>query len=332
VADGVWGISSPRPTGGDAAVLYVVEGNDGVYLIDAGWSSATSLECLSSGLDQANLRLADIRGIALTHLHPDHCGLADEVRRRTGAWVAAHADEAAAAKHRHGPNAPFLTELQRWLPRVGVPDEDTEAMLAARRALSDAAPALEIDLLIADGDTIDLGGRELLAMLTPGHSVGHLCFNDEPHGLLFAGDVVLPKRLPPVGLYSIDDSKDPIATFFASLERVSELDGTLVLPGHGDAFVGPRADAERIRDHHERRMRSLLDFLEHGPATVWDAALAAPWTRPWSDLQRFAQLLGLGKVNAHLVALANRGLVERLEVDQARFALVGGAAAAGGRS
>jgi glyoxylase-like metal-dependent hydrolase (beta-lactamase superfamily II) len=320
VAEGVWAIGIPRPSGGDAARLYAIDESDGVYLVDAGWSSPASSACFRSGLEEAGLGLDRVKGVLLTHLHPDHCGLANEIRAETGAWVAANPLEVAAATYRHGPDAPFLSDLSRWLPAAGVPGAEAEFLIAARRSIGDDAPVLALDREISDGDVVRLGGRELVALLTPGHSAGHLCFLDRRLGQLFAGDVVLPERLPPVGSYSLDVAHDPIARFFESLDRVAALDGALILPGHGDAFTGPRADAERIRAHHERRMGALLDFLDERPATLWEATLAAPWTRPWRELAPFAQLLALGKVNAHLGALVNRGLARRLDGDQLRFA------------
>jgi glyoxylase-like metal-dependent hydrolase (beta-lactamase superfamily II) len=140
---------------------------------------------------------------------------------------------------------------------------------------------------------------------------------------LFAGDVLLPGRLPPVGAFSFDAANDPVSTFFSSLDRVEQLDAELVLPGHGDPFADISAESERIRTHHERRMALVREFLQSAPSTVWDAALAAPWRRPWSELPAFAQLLGLGKVNAHLLTLCNRGLAKLRDGAPVTFAAVG---------
>jgi glyoxylase-like metal-dependent hydrolase (beta-lactamase superfamily II) len=44
---------------------------------------------------------------------------------------------------------------------------------------------------LADGRRIDLGGRELTVLHTPGHSPDSLCLLDERNGLLFAGDTLI---------------------------------------------------------------------------------------------------------------------------------------------
>lgn len=48
---------------------------------------------------------------------------------------------------------------------------------------------------VGEGDTIDLGGRVLTVLHTPGHSPGHLCFWEESRGYLFSGDLV-PFTIP----------------------------------------------------------------------------------------------------------------------------------------
>ncbi|MCW2902082.1 MAG: Zn-dependent hydrolase [Streptosporangiaceae bacterium] len=44
--------------------------------------------------------------------------------------------------------------------------------------------------LLDDGDEIDLGGRVLQVMHTPGHSPDSICLFDERNGLLFGGDTI----------------------------------------------------------------------------------------------------------------------------------------------
>ena len=49
--------------------------------------------------------------------------------------------------------------------------------------------------VLHDGDTIDLGGRVITALHTPGHSPGHLCFWESQRGYLFTGDLVYKDTL-----------------------------------------------------------------------------------------------------------------------------------------
>jgi glyoxylase-like metal-dependent hydrolase (beta-lactamase superfamily II) len=83
--------------------------------------------------------------------------------------------------------------------------------------------------LLADGDLVDLGGRVLTVLHTPGHSPGHICVYEERRGYLITGDVVYRGEL-----HAFYPSTDPIA-FRASVHRLCTLPHVqAVLPGHHD--------------------------------------------------------------------------------------------------
>ena len=58
----------------------------------------------------------------------------------------------------------------------------------------------EPDLRLTDGSLVPAKGLDLRAVTTPGHSPGHICLVDEPHGLIFSGDHVLPRISPHIAL------------------------------------------------------------------------------------------------------------------------------------
>ena len=64
------------------ANLYAVAGGQGMLLVDAGWPR--SLPDLKAGLEEAGLRLSAIRFVMTTHAHPDHAGLLQTLKRRSG--------------------------------------------------------------------------------------------------------------------------------------------------------------------------------------------------------------------------------------------------------
>src|SRR5690625_7938194 len=85
------------------------------------------------------------------------------------------------------------------LSRSGYPEDVVEALL-----LVDPLPASAIpDRELQDGTVIDLPGRDLRAVWTPGHSPGHLCLHLADGDVLFTGDHVLPRITPHVGQFQI---------------------------------------------------------------------------------------------------------------------------------
>jgi glyoxylase-like metal-dependent hydrolase (beta-lactamase superfamily II) len=82
---------------------------------------------------------------------------------------------------------------------------------------------------LADGEIIDLGGRALRVLHSPGHSPDSLCLFDERAGLLFVGDTLITGDM-----WAHTDDTD-LAAFVTSLRRLDgELAGqlTTVLPAH----------------------------------------------------------------------------------------------------
>jgi glyoxylase-like metal-dependent hydrolase (beta-lactamase superfamily II) len=90
---------------------------------------------------------------------------------------------------------------------------------------------------LADGEVLDLGGRRLRVLHSPGHSPDSLCLFDERAGLLFAGDTLI------TGDFWAHTDDTDLAAFVASLRRLDgELAGrvTRVMPAHTRACeAGP---------------------------------------------------------------------------------------------
>lgn len=85
--------------------------------------------------------------------------------------------------------------------------------------------------ILHDNDIIDIGGRAIQVLHTPGHSPGHMCFWEENTGYLFTGDLVY------IGtLFAYFPSTDPIA-YLASIERVADLPVKKVFPAHHDLNI-----------------------------------------------------------------------------------------------
>lgn len=112
--------------------------------------------------------------------------------------------------------------------------------------------------LLCDGDAIDLGGREIKALHTPGHSPGHLCFFERERGYLFTGDLVYKDVL-----FAYYPSTDPEA-YLVSLEKLATLPAEKIFPGHHSLDIRPEI-VVRMRD----ALRELKadGNLRHGSGT-----------------------------------------------------------------
>src|SRR5262249_45058062 len=106
----------------------------------------------------------------LTHAHGDHCGGAEELRKRTGARVYAGSGDAAVL-------------------RAGEP---REAFFSAFYMPYHVPHPTAIDVELVGGETLDFGDVRFQVLATPGHTPGSTCYLLEKGKLraLFAGDVI----------------------------------------------------------------------------------------------------------------------------------------------
>ena len=96
VRPGLWSIPVPIPNNPLRYVLvYAFETEKGPYLVDAGWNTDDAFQVLCDGLNTAGFDITDVQGVLVTHIHPDHYGLAGRIRESSGAWVALHPADAA---------------------------------------------------------------------------------------------------------------------------------------------------------------------------------------------------------------------------------------------
>ncbi|MFI6597878.1 MBL fold metallo-hydrolase [Nonomuraea sp. NPDC050536] len=320
LGDGVWSVPVPIPGNPlGYTLVYAIESPRGPVLVDAGWNHPDAWAALRDGLAALGLDVSDVSGVVVTHFHPDHAGLAGQVREASGAWIALHEADAALVRLMHSfgdsEHRSFQADMLR---RAGAGDEDAEA--ATERRLS--APALP-DRELRDGDLVDLPGRKLRAVHTPGHTPGHVCLHLEDADRLFTGDHVLPDITPHIGIYPYDrDDVDPLGDFLESLERVRTLGPLDALPAHEWIFPDVAARAAEIRHHHEDKLVRLAALLAERaePPTIWETAAMMTWNRPWDQLSPMLRGMAAGEAAAHLRALEVRGVVGRVAgVDPVRF-------------
>lgn len=325
---GVWSIEVPIPDNPlGHTLVHLLDTDRGPVLIDTGWDDPTSWDTLTAGLGSLGVSVAEIHGVVITHHHPDHHGLSGQVRDASGAWIAMHAaDSTVVRRTREAEPGLWLDYLADKLARAGAPDAHIEPLRAARasgrmRTLSGLRAALP-DREIVPGEFLDLAGRRLRAIWTPGHTPGHVCLHlEETHpanqpgnGRLFSGDHLLPEITPHIGLYEDPDDTtvtDPLGDYLDSLERIGRLAPAEVLPAHQYAFPDAAGRVQELLTHHEERLTGLLALLAE-PLTPWQVAERMEWNRPWEQIPYGSRNIAVSEAEAHLRRLVKLGRAEVL--------------------
>lgn len=213
MAPGVWRLKEvPAPT----INVYLAED----VLIDAGrrWDRKRIF---------AELQGVEISMLALTHVHPDHQGVAKDVCEARGVPLACHADDVEAMEGKRP-------------VQEAAPDNPVNKLI---RTIWEGPP-YKVERVLREGDEV-AGFRVVHA---PGHSRGEVIFFRESDRVAICGDVIrnmsyataLPGLKEPPDIFTYDPAENR-----RSIRKLADLNPTLILPGHGPA-VSDMATFERF--------------------------------------------------------------------------------------
>lgn len=206
------------------------------------------------------------------------CNIHDEViklTRRPVAAVATHIHWDHVGGHKYFPEFYAHREELDWLSgKFPLSRETIQSMVIDRCDLPEGFDVSSYTMfqgtparVLQDSDVIDLGGRTVQVLHTPGHSPGHMCFWEEERGYLFTGDLVYRDTL-----FAYYPSTDPEA-YLVSLEKIAALPVKRVFPAHHSLEIGPEIIV-RMRDaFRDLKVRGLLRHgsgtFDYGDWAVW---------------------------------------------------------------
>ena len=290
---------------------YLIRGDDGWLLVDTGWNTPEALDSLAEQIKEIGLDFSDIYLIVVTHMHPDHYGLAGKVRELSQAKLALHRIENGLIESSTIDS--INREMERWMRANGVPEEELkkfrEAFSARRKAFAFARP----DIALEGGERIPTGAFDFEVMWTPGHSPGHVCLYERAKKILLAGDHILPTITPNISLH-LQSWGNPLSDYVHSLKAMEHLEVDLILPSHEYLFQGLQKRIEEILEHHEERKSTIVDIIQ-GEMTAYEIAPRIPWetmNAGWEGLPLFDRRSAVAEVLAHLEVLCEESRVERV--------------------
>lgn len=183
LSDGI-GMVDLKFRGADNLIAaYVLDTSDGLLLIETG--PANAQEWLLAGVRHLGRDPADIRHIAVTHIHLDHAAAAGALMEQLpNAQLYVHE---IGVRHMIDPSR-LLNSAYR------IYGNQMEALWGIMKP----APADRVTSL-AGGDTLKVGDLSLDVVYTPGHASHHVSYSDPKRGIVFAGDVA-GVRIPPSGV------------------------------------------------------------------------------------------------------------------------------------
>lgn len=304
VSPGIWLIRLPLPFPVATVNCYLIRGREGYLLLDCGLKTRACREALAAALSSLGVAWSDIRQLVLSHIHPDHFGLAAEIQKVSGAEVLMHADEARGMTPDYFDHDFFLRH-SAWLAENGVPPDESDQIAQASEGIAEFVEIVKADRTLADGDRLPVAGGELETLWVPGHSPGLLTFYFSARRLYFSTDHIIEKITPNIGLHS-RSSENPLGDYLASLDRLRRLEIDCILPSHGPPFHRHREWIAATEEHHRARLERMLAAVDGAARTAYEVVLVE-WGAHLSPLsERFA----VSETLAHLEYLRRQGRVE----------------------
>lgn len=254
--------------------------------------------------------------VIVTHMHPDHIGLAQWLCERWSTadhdcrlWISA-TDYNSARVGSHSTTGFGGDGAAAFFRAHGLTDGESLEKIRARAGYYPSlVPGVPRSFRrLSDGLAVSIGGRVWHCIAGYGHAPEHMALYCDALGLLISGDMVLPRISTNVSVYDVEPESDPLAQFLDSLERYLPLpEETLVLPSHGKPFKGLHERVRQLQQHHEDRLADVLAACRQRPHSAWEI-IPVLFHRP---LDLHQSTFAMGESVAHLHRLWFQGALMR---------------------
>jgi glyoxylase-like metal-dependent hydrolase (beta-lactamase superfamily II) len=315
VAPGVRWLRMPLPFALDHINLWLLRdrdeaGREGWAIVDCGIANDPTRAAWEQVFANELQGLPVLR-VIVTHMHPDHIGLAHWLTERWGVRLWISATDYNAARLASQSTTGFGGEsAAAFMASHGLTDPDAVDKVRKRSnyyaSMVPQVPARFRRLL--GGDTLRIGAHDWTCHAGYGHAPEHISLHCAALGVLISGDMVLPRISTNVSVIDLEPEANPLPLYLASIGRMLALPAeTLVLPSHGKPFRGLHTRVGQLVAHHDERFADLMAACAQAPQTA--ASLLPVLFRRPLDLHQTT--FAMGESIAHLHALWLRGELKR---------------------
>lgn len=308
VATGVHWLRMPLPIALNHINLWLLEEEDGFTLVDTGWATEENIAIW----EQVQLTLFQqkpVKRVIVTHMHPDHVGLAGWLTDVYQAQLCmsraeflnchlllsyTHEKPPAEALQFYHAAGYDETQLQKYRAHFGQFGQYV-------RNIAHSYQRLRHQQLVS------IGGSDWQVIIGEGHSPEHVCLFNEQRNIFIAGDQLLPTISSNISVWPTEPEANPLEDWLRSCHYLHDLlnDQTLVLPSHGQPFYGARLRLKTLIQETEQNLAALTEFCAEPRRAVdtFSVLFKSPITQ--SNL-----MMATGESVAHLHCLRERGLVK----------------------
>jgi glyoxylase-like metal-dependent hydrolase (beta-lactamase superfamily II) len=289
--------------------VWLIEEEDGTTIIDTGLNDSSIREVWESVFNGV-MKARPVKRVIVTHLHPDHVGLAGWLCEKFDVPLTMTRTEYLLCRTMTadtGREAP--PEGIRFYKAAGFSEE---ALARYRKRFGFFGAAIhrlpQSYSRMVDGEHLTIGGREWHVVIGSGHSPEHACLYCPALGLVISGDQILPRISSNVSVHPTEPEADPLAEWLSSCARLKSVlpADVLVLPSHNEPFRGVHIRLDSLIRGHEMALSKLADLCRT-PKRAVDVF----GTLFLGMVSEATYIMATGESIAHLNCLIGRGKMRR---------------------
>ena len=259
IAPGVRWVRMPLPMALDHINLYMLEDDDGWWIVDTGMKWGPTQEYWQT-IFESECKEKPVKGVIVTHMHPDHVGQAGWIceKFRVRLYMTFSEYYSARSFSQIGKDGVSWSTEQHFRS-VGFDDDQLSRFKKKFGGYGSVVePIPSAFFRLEEGTTLNIGGRAWEVAIGSGHSPEHACLYCAELGVLLSGDQIIPRITSNVSVMPSEPEANPLKRWLVSLEKFFRFPAdTLVLPAHNTPFTGLHTRLHDLIAHHEDHLLAL---------------------------------------------------------------------------
>jgi glyoxylase-like metal-dependent hydrolase (beta-lactamase superfamily II) len=271
-ADGIIGLRLPMPPPLEWINAYFLRDKDGWFMVDTGYNTPESRQVLETMIAN-HLDGLPIKGVIVTHYHPDHSGQAGWLIEKFKCPLYMTQTEFLLARWLSTDNTPSYRQMvSDYYRYAGAPETIWQAIVERGNSFLRSCDELPPKYFhLQDKDTLVIGGRIWRVVIGRGHAPEMIMLYDETSKLLISADQVVARITPNISIWAFDTKANPLKDFMESSDYLPKIipNDVTVLPGHGRPFDNFHERIGTYNPFHEKRLQKLREGLTDEPQSLY---------------------------------------------------------------
>ncbi len=318
IAPGILWLRMPLPMELDHINLYLLEDEDGWWIVDTGINIDPTRE-LWEAVFERELGGKPVKAVVSTHYHPDHTGMAGWLCERWRApFYITEREYFTGLSFSRTQKEHYSWHTEQYHRHCGYDEQQVRRARDNHGGFGSVITPMPTSYQrLYDGRSLRINGQRWEVLVGRGHSPEHACLYCPALNILISGDQVIPRITSNVSVSGVEPEGNPLRDWLQSHERFLEEvpADALVLPAHNAPFYGLHERLRFLIEHHEEHLLALEEACLEGEPTALEL-LPVLFKR---ELKDHHVGLALGECHAHLNFLLHRGQLARREDESGHY-------------